>query len=207
MFTCLMADQTIAKGNAAFKAIKKLYPRLSQAVIGGQIPERLYAEDLIEEELMEIILNPLKSSSSKGRDIVRDLQRSVRVKPSGFHTLVQILSEENASKELSATLNGNCSYIARQRRRKMIWPLARCRGRDTTYEVGLTKATARGRVREGGVPPPMRKLKIYMANLRKLKIYMANKTYLCISLKTLLYCSWLTYRGFVTMCMRMLTID
>jgi hypothetical protein len=100
-----MESTTTPEGAAGHKAIKKHYPRLTRAVIRGDIPARLYSKELIGDEVLEIALSDL-TSAKKGMKVVRELQDSVNLNPSGFSTLVEILSEEEVTKELASALEG-----------------------------------------------------------------------------------------------------
>lgn len=100
-----------AAAAAGFKTIKKLYPRLSTAVVRGQIPEKLYSKDLIDEEVMEIVISEGSTTSKKGRRIVKELQSSVTLRPSSFFTIVEILKEEAVSTDLAVLLEGASNII------------------------------------------------------------------------------------------------
>jgi hypothetical protein len=102
----LMESTATLEGAAGHKAIKKLYPRLTRAVIRGDIPARLYSEELIGDEVLEIAISDHHTSARRGMRVVRELQDSVNLNPSGFSTLVEILSEEEVTKELASALEG-----------------------------------------------------------------------------------------------------
>lgn len=94
------------EGDLAYKSIKALYPKLSLAVTRGQIPERLYAKDLIDEEMMVKVDNQTYTDAAKGRAVLRQLQNSVLIKPSAFLTFVKILKDESVTNLLGTSLEG-----------------------------------------------------------------------------------------------------
>ena len=99
------------EGEAAFKTIKSLFPKLTQAVIRGQIPESLYAASLIDDETFEIFMNTTQASHHKGRVIVRQLQSSVRLTSDAFSNIVDILRNEDVCNEVATSAEGTCIAI------------------------------------------------------------------------------------------------
>ena len=89
-----------------YKVIKKHFLQLCRATVRGEVPAKLYSKELITDEVMDLMINPTISEVQKGRRAVRELQNAVQLKPSAFTTLVEILSDEVVTKDLSVSMKG-----------------------------------------------------------------------------------------------------
>lgn len=95
------------------KVLKKHFLKLLQAVLRDQIPDKFYAEDLIDQEMMDVVINPSFTDKHKARHVIKQLQSSVQLMPGAFFTIVRILDEDDSTKDLAAALRGTllATYI------------------------------------------------------------------------------------------------
>ncbi len=99
-------DPVVDNGVCAFAAIKKHIVRLNKGIITGQIPEKLYSEELIGEEPWELYLNSATIDSDKGKKIARAVQKNVRLCPELMDKLCDILKSERATEDIANDLQG-----------------------------------------------------------------------------------------------------
>ena len=81
---------------AAHKAIRKHFPQLSRVVATGDIPDHLYAEEVIEESTFEVVTDtnvPL-TNKQKGTKILKNVQIVVHSKLKAFDNFCRILKSE-----------------------------------------------------------------------------------------------------------------
>lgn len=93
-------------GSVAHKAIKKHFPKACTAVMKGDIPDRLYADSLLDEDMVDVAFNPTLTEKQKGRKLVRHLQDVVRLDHKKFCVLCEIFSQDILTKDLSTALKG-----------------------------------------------------------------------------------------------------
>ena len=98
---------TKTQGEAAYKAVRKHFLSLAKVVATGDIVERLYEEEIVDDSTLEIVTatNTTLTNKQKGSKILQDVQISVESKPSTFDTFCRILKSEGRE-ELSHQLRG-----------------------------------------------------------------------------------------------------
>ena len=106
----------IDSGSCAYAAIRKHIGRLNRSVATciHSIPEKLFEEELIDDETYELYLNTTITDSEKGRKITREVQKRVRFYgPEGMKKLLNVLKSEKLTEELADEIEGklscNCS--------------------------------------------------------------------------------------------------
>ena len=100
-------DETVqARGEAASKAIRRNFPKLSKAVTRGDVPEELYAQELIDQPTFNIFANQSFTDQEKGRKILLEVQKAVEIQPDLFDTFCRILRDEAVTKDLAQRLRG-----------------------------------------------------------------------------------------------------
>ena len=103
-------DETVqARGEAASKAIRRNFPKLSKAVTRGDIPEELYAQELIDQPTFDIFANQSFTDQEKGRKILLEVQKAVEIQPDLFDAFWRILCDEAVAKDLAQRLRGSCA--------------------------------------------------------------------------------------------------
>ena len=101
-----------ARGEAASKAIRRNFPRLSQAIMKGNIPEELYAQRLIDQVTFDAFANQSFTDQEKGRKILLEVQKVVEIQPDLFDAFCRILCDEAVTKYLAQHLRGWCACHA-----------------------------------------------------------------------------------------------
>ena len=103
-------DGTVqARGEAGSKAIRRNFPKLSKAVTRGDIPEELYAQELISQPTFDIFANQSFTDQEKGRKILLEVQKTVEIQPDLFDAFYRILCDEAVTKDLAQRLRGWCA--------------------------------------------------------------------------------------------------
>ena len=103
-------DGTVqARGEAASKAIRRNFPKLSKAVTIGDIPEELYAQELISQPTFDLFANQSFTDREKGRKILLEVQKTVEIQPDLFDAFCSILCDEAVTKDLAQRLRGWCA--------------------------------------------------------------------------------------------------
>ena len=103
-------DGTVqARGEAASKAIRRNFPKLSKAVTIGDVPEELYAHELISRSTFDIFANQSFTDQEKGRKILLEVQKTVEIQPDLFDAFCSILCDEAVTKDLAQRLRGWCA--------------------------------------------------------------------------------------------------
>ena len=95
-----------AQAGAANKTLRRMYRKLTTAVIRGQIPEELFARELIDEEALEIATKPQLTDREKGNKVMSEVRKAVQINHEQFNVFCEILAEESTSRELSDELKG-----------------------------------------------------------------------------------------------------
>lgn len=93
-------------GEAAYRAIKSKYLKLLQVIARGDIVYNLFAEGLIDEEILDVASKKTLTDRDKGSQIVRQLLNSVKIQPSNFEKIIKILQEEPIARETATLLKG-----------------------------------------------------------------------------------------------------
>ena len=101
-----------AQGEAASKAIRRNFPRLSQAIMKGNIPEELYAQEMIDQLTFDIFSNQSFTDQEKGRKMLLAVQKAVEIQPNLFNAFYRILRDEAMTKDLAQRLRGWCASHA-----------------------------------------------------------------------------------------------
>ena len=96
----------VLRGKAAHSAIKKCFVQLIPAVTISNIPANLYANGLIDEQLLDHILNKSQTDSDKGMKIIRHIQKIIEIEPSKFDDLCSVLNQEDETKKIAEKLKG-----------------------------------------------------------------------------------------------------
>ena len=105
-----------ARGEAASKAIRRNFPKLSKAVTRGDIPEELYAQELIGQPMLDIFVNQSFTDQDKGRKIMLEVQKTVEIQPDLFDAFCSILCDEAVTKDLAQRLRGWCACTKKKKR-------------------------------------------------------------------------------------------
>ena len=98
-----------AQGEAASKAIRRNFPRLSQAIMKGNIPEELYAQEMIDQLTFDIFSNQSFTDQEKGRKMLLAVQKAVEIQPNLFNAFYRILRDEAMTTDLAQRLRGWCA--------------------------------------------------------------------------------------------------
>ena len=96
-----------ASSSAAHKAIRANFKELSRTVTEGDIPEALYAKEIITDDTLEFVSNQSKSGREKGRKVMLQVQKGVKVNSAIFDTFCGVLADESlymVAQELSRKL-------------------------------------------------------------------------------------------------------
>lgn len=110
-------DGTVqARGEAASKAIRRNFPKLSKAVMRGDIPEELYAQELISQPTFGIFANQSFTDQEKGRKILLEVQETVEIQPDLFDAFCSILCDEAVTKDLAQRLRGWCACTKKKQK-------------------------------------------------------------------------------------------
>ena len=104
-----------ARGEAASKAVRRNFPKLSKAVTRGDIPEELYAQELIDQPTFDIFANQSFTDQEKGRKILLEVQKAVEIQPDLFDAFWHILCDEAVTKDLAQRLRGLCACTKKRR--------------------------------------------------------------------------------------------
>ena len=96
----------VDRGSCAFAAIRKHVVKLNRCITQGQIPERLFADELIGEDAWELCLKGEILESDKGKKIAREVQKNVRICPEMMDQFVEILRTEKVTEELAKEIQG-----------------------------------------------------------------------------------------------------
>ena len=99
-------SESSLENKAADKAMKKIFLKLIRAVTRGEIVVNLYSEGLIDEETFDKAISQTQTSKHKGAMIVREVQSSIKLKPSSFSVFIKILRDEDVTKEVAQSLEG-----------------------------------------------------------------------------------------------------
>ena len=110
-----------ARGEAASKAIRRNFPKLSKAVTRGDIPEELYAQELIGQPMLDIFVNQSFTDQDKGRKIMLEVQKAVEIQPDLFDAFCSILCDETVTKDLAQRLRGWCACTKKKTRTFHCW--------------------------------------------------------------------------------------
>ena len=94
-------DPVIDRGSCAFTAIRTHLVRLNQSIVVGQIPERLYAMELIDDDVWGLCLKSEILESEKGKKIVREVQKRVCICPELMDQFLEILKTEKPTEDLA----------------------------------------------------------------------------------------------------------
>ena len=102
-------DEEKLKCDAAYKVMRKKYPQLYQVLATNDIPDFLYAEDLIEDESMEKYGHHNNyTTKEKGRFFYRDIHSRVKLDFSVFEKMIEIIKEHGVKQEkLIQSLEGS----------------------------------------------------------------------------------------------------
>ena len=95
---------------AAYSTLRKNRKALSDAVTIGCIAEDLYSSDLIDDDTMEAAMSKSSSDREKGNKIMRQVQKTVKVKPELFDVFCQVLSKEAVTERLARELKGTSVF-------------------------------------------------------------------------------------------------
>ena len=98
-----------ARGEAASRAIRRNFPRLSQAIMKGNISEELYAHEVIDQLTFDAFANQSFTDQEKGRKILLEVQKAVEIQPNLFNVFCHILHDEAVTKDLAQRLQGWCA--------------------------------------------------------------------------------------------------
>ncbi len=94
-------------GEAASKAIQKMFPQLRRAVTKDEVPDYLFAEGVLTPATFELSTNVGLSDSEKGRKYLIEIQHLVRYNPEKFETFCKVLEEHgHGAKDLIKSLRG-----------------------------------------------------------------------------------------------------
>ncbi len=94
-------------GEAASKAIQKMFPQLRQAVTKDEVPDHLFAEGVLSPATFELSTNVGLSDLDKGRKYITEIQHLVRYNPEKFETFCNVLEEHgHGTKDLIKRLRG-----------------------------------------------------------------------------------------------------
>ncbi len=94
-------------GEAASKAIQKMFPQLRQAVTKNEVPDYLFAEGVLTQSTFELSTNVGLSDSEKGRKYIIEIQHLVGYNPEKFETFCEVLEEHgHGTKDLIKKLRG-----------------------------------------------------------------------------------------------------
>ncbi len=94
-------------GEAASKAIQKMFPQLRRAVTKDEVPDYLFAEGVLTQSTFELSTNVGLSDSEKGRKYIIEIQHLVGYNPEKFETFCKVLEEHgHGAKDLIKKLRG-----------------------------------------------------------------------------------------------------
>ena len=101
-------DEDKLKCDAAYKVMRKKFPQLHQVLATNDIPDFLYAEELIEDETMEKYGSNNYTTKEKGRSFHRDIYSRVKLDYSVFEKMIEIIKEHGVRQEkLIQSLEGS----------------------------------------------------------------------------------------------------
>ena len=124
-----------ARGEAASKAIRRDFPKLSKAVTRGAIPEELYAQELIGQPMLDIFVNQSFTDQDKGRKIMLEVQKAVEIQPDLFDAFCSILCNETVTKDLAKRLRGWCACTNKTRGSQLYVPCRSVCDQDQINQV------------------------------------------------------------------------
>ena len=94
-------------GEAADKAIRKMFLELRRAVTKDEVPDNLFSKEVLTQETFELSTNVGLSGLEKGRKILFEIQHLVRYNPEKFETFCEVLEEHgHGAKDLIKKLRG-----------------------------------------------------------------------------------------------------
>ncbi len=98
-------------GEAADKAIRKMFLELRRAVTKDEVPDNLFAKGVLTQETFELSTSLGLSGLEKGRKILFEIQHLVRYNPEKFETLCKVLEEHGlGTKDLIKKLRGKSEH-------------------------------------------------------------------------------------------------
>ena len=100
-------DETQVRAEAAKKTIRRKYQALTSIVSRARIPEALYEQEIISDEMLEIAtINPVFTNREKGNRIMSEVKRAIQANAGLFDVFCEVLAEDDTLKDLSDELKG-----------------------------------------------------------------------------------------------------
>ncbi len=77
------------------RVLQKNFTSMYKTVVGGEVPEELFARGIIDQTTLEFTMKPTNTEREKGHRVMHELMRAVEVKPDLFEEICSILEAES----------------------------------------------------------------------------------------------------------------
>ena len=90
-----------------YRALQKHYTDLAVAILQGDVPGTLFANNVINDDTLEAASSQAKTTREKGATVMKNVRDSLRLNPPEvFEHVCDALSKEDSAKHLLDELKG-----------------------------------------------------------------------------------------------------
>ena len=109
-FCCLLLQPSITKESAESTALRKSYGIFKRGIDPANIIVPLFTGGLLTQEERDNATQRMRTEGEKLEEIYKALERRVAVNPGHFHTLLEVLKNEPALKDVGNQMEGNIIF-------------------------------------------------------------------------------------------------